>query len=216
MVKVYRRGGLAGRFRGDTYRSVARPLAEMRVCLAAREAGLNVPLIQCLWIQQVGPLRFRLAAATREIPDAADLFRALGETGQGSPERRRLIEGTAWAVRLLHTTGIHHPDLNLGNILAAGPDRRIHLIDFDRARVTGGPLPEKQRHRALARIYRSLAKLSRPGPVPLTSEEEEIFLAGYWPDREGPHDALRRRCRRELKRHRLWWRLLPPRRRNSR
>lgn len=209
-VKTYRRGGLAGRFRDDAYRGVDRPLAEVRVCLAAREAGVAVPPIECLWFEHAGPNRFRLASATREVPGALDAFRTLGLTAPGSPERMRFIAETARAVRRLHDAGIDHPDLNLGNILCSRETGRVHLIDFDRARETGRPLPDSARHRALARIHRSLVKLSFPGPVPLADGEKARFLAVYWPEREGGHEDLRRRCRREVARHRLWWRLVPP------
>lgn len=209
-IKTYRRGGLAGRFRSDAYRGLARPLAEIRACIAARNAGVKVPPIECLWMDKAGPHRYRLASATREIPGAENAFHTLGRTAAGSGERCRFIEEAARAVKLLHDTGIEHPDLNLGNILLSRETGRVHLIDFDRARATGRPLPDGLRHRALARIHRSLVKLSLPGPPPLAEGDEERFLDTYWPAGGGRRAALRRRCRRELKLHRLWWRLSLP------
>ncbi len=212
VIKHYRRGGLLGRIRGRSYAGASRPLEEIRVCAAAHAAGLGVPPIQCLWIERAGAFNHKLAAATVEIPGARDLFQALGgcrDTG----ERRQLLTATARSVRKLHDTGIHHPDLNLGNILVggSGDNPEIHFIDFDRARLRNHPLGSGERNGALARMYRSLVKLSRPERSPLTADEKELFLADYWGERTGLQAALRRRCRRELALHRLWWRLNPPR-----
>jgi len=210
VVKIYRRGGLFGRIRGNRYFGGSRPLEEIRVCLAAQTAGLRVPAIQCLWIQQAGAFRCRLAAATRMVPGARDLFRALVE-GTDSPKKRlRLLAATAVEIRTLHDAGIHHPDLNLGNILVArdaGNGPEIHLIDFDRARLCERPLAPGKRHGALARMYRSLVKLSHPQRHPLSADEKALFLTRYWGNQDGEHAASRRRCRRELGLHRLWWRL---------
>lgn len=213
VVKIYRRGGLLGRIRGDSYFGVSRPLEEIGVCLAAVSAGLRVPPIECLWIQRAGAFRYRLAAATRKIPGARDLFRALGDCVDQPETRRQLLAATAGAIRTLHDAGIHHPDLNLGNILVSeGSDNapQIHLIDFDRARHTGRPLAKGKRHGTLARMYRSLAKLSRPHRHPLSEDEKTLFLARYFGDQDGEHAAVRLRCRRELALHRMWWRLKPP------
>lgn len=212
VIKHYRRGGLLGRIRGRSYAGASRPLEEMRVCAAAHAAGLDVPLIQCLWIERAGPFNHRLAAATVEIPGTRDLFQAL-DGCRDTGERRQLLTTTAGAVRKLHDTGIHHPDLNLGNILVAGGNGSsvIHFIDFDRARLRSRPLGSGERNVALARMYRSLVKLSRPERAPLTADEKELFLSGYWGKNTGSHNALRRRCRRELALHRLWWRFNPPR-----
>ncbi len=213
VVKIYRRGGLLGRIRGDSYSGISRQLQEIRVCEAARSAGIRVPLIQCLWMQQSGPLRHRLAAATMEIPGARDLFSAYKGCRHDPEQCLLLLAATADEVRKLHDAGIRHPDLNLGNILVTCTNGtpEIHLIDFDRATLIGRPLNTGERYSALSRMYRSLAKLSRPKPPPLSNEEQEHFLSRYWNDASGSHTALRRRCRRELALHRLWWRLNPPR-----
>lgn len=214
VIKLYRRGGLLGRFRGDRYTGVNRQVEEIRVCQEARAAGLRVPLIQCLWVERAGRFSSRMAAATREIPGSRDLFHALGDNRDTSGDRGRLLAAVAEEVRKLHDARIDHPDLNLGNILlaeAAGNGPEIHLIDFDRAVIMDRPLNRKERHSALTRMYRSLVKLSLPEPPPLSFEEKEHFLSSYWHDETGPHSTLRRRCRRELALHRLWWRLKPPR-----
>jgi 3-deoxy-D-manno-octulosonic acid kinase len=212
VIKHYHRGGLLGRIRGDSYWGKPHPLEEIRVGEAAEQTGLRVPVIQCLWVQRKGPISYRAAAATLEIPGARNLFHAIGE-GLDAGGRLRLLAAVAVEIRKLHDAGIKHPDLNLGNILVAGAPGapEIHLIDFDRAALLDRPLTRGERFSALTRMYRSLAKLSRPGPPPLSPGEKDHFLSQYWHDHGGPHTALRRRCRRELALHRLWWRLNPPR-----
>ncbi len=176
---VTKHGGLLGKLRGDRYSGVNRQFEEIRVCQAARAAGLRVPLIQCLWVKRAGRFSSRMAAATREVPGARDLFHALGDLREAS-ERGLLLAAVAAEVRKLHDAGILHPDLNLGNILVAGTadEAEIHLIDFDRATVMDRPLDRKERQGALTRMYRSLAKLSRPAPPPLSPEEKELFISG--------------------------------------
>jgi len=213
VLKTYRRGGLAGRILGDRYTNAGRVLDELRVCAAAAGAGLHVPLIQIVWIKKISAFHHRFAAATREISGAMDAFQALRRTDGQQTERRDLLTGVATEIRKLHDAGIDHPDLNLGNILVAyaGGRSTIHLIDFDKAVLRDSPLCRRDRNRALARIYRSLVKLSLPGPPPLTPDEKDLFLSAYWQDHRGRYPALRRRCRWTLVFHRLWWRVSPPR-----
>ncbi len=216
VLKTYRRGGLAGRLLGDRYTGNSRAYDELQVCAAAAAAGLNVPLIQIFWVQQVSRFRFRFAAATREIPQAEDSFQALRRL-EGKSERQQLLTAIATQIRGLHDAGINHPDLNLGNILIArdsGADR-IHLIDFDRATLGDGPLARRERDTTLIRIYRSLVKLSLPDPPLLSAGERDFFLEAYWQNGSARHGSLCRRCRRELAFHRFWWLLAPPTGRNE-
>ena len=147
-------------------------------------------------------LRGRFAVTACDSLVDASHVRDLLAKGDGA-------DAVAAEVRKLHDAGIHHPDLNLGNILAAGS--QIHLIGYDRARQLGRPLTRGERYGAQSRMYRSLAKLSLPREPALSPEDKNHFLAAYWPDEIGPHTALRRRCRRELALHRIWWRFNPPR-----
>jgi tRNA A-37 threonylcarbamoyl transferase component Bud32 len=212
VIKNYRRGGLLGRLRVDRYFGSERQRREIMVCDAAQKAGVRVPVIQCLWVRKAGRFSSRLAAATMEIPAARDLYHALEDARRAAEQRQKLLTAVAVELKKLLDAGIHHPDLNLGNILVtgtAGKDPQIHLIDFDGASIQDGPLGTGERIRALTRMYRSLAKLSLPEPPSLGSDEKELFLDAYWPEHTGSHSALRRRCRRELALHRLWWRLNP-------
>ena len=54
------------------------------------------------------------------------------------------------------------------------------MIDFDRARVSAGPLGARARRRNLARLARSLAKLDPHGALG-GAELRRAFVAGYGP-----------------------------------
>jgi tRNA A-37 threonylcarbamoyl transferase component Bud32 len=211
VLKNYRRGGLLGRVRGDRYSGNSRAWNELEVCHAAATAGLRVQPIEVFWVRKLGSLSHRYAAATREIPNAEDVFQTLARLAGDRKPRLRLLSRVATEVRGLHDTGIHHPDLNLGNILVSRDDPdTVHLIDFDKATRQDGPLPPAVRHHALARLYRSLVKLSLPNGPEISSEEKSAFISTYFGADTGDTAALRRFCRRSLALHRLWWRISPP------
>jgi tRNA A-37 threonylcarbamoyl transferase component Bud32 len=71
-----------------------------------------------------------------------------------------IVSGVAGVIRRMHDRGLHHRDLNVGNILLsrAGADLAVHVIDLDRARL-GGSVSRGERRRALRRLKRSLAKV---------------------------------------------------------
>ncbi len=63
-----------------------------------------------------------------------------------------------------HLAGIHHPDLNVANLLVgARPEDDAAVIDFDRARVCDGPVGALGVALARRRLSRSIAKLGLPG-----------------------------------------------------
>ena len=84
------------------------------------------------------------------------------------------------AVATLHAAGISHADLNLTNILVhPGPTgTAAALVDFDRARLSTGPLGLAARRRNLRRLARSLAKLDPHGAL-AGPEDARAFRAAY-------------------------------------
>jgi tRNA A-37 threonylcarbamoyl transferase component Bud32 len=65
----------------------------------------------------------------------------------------------------MHRHGVYHADLNLRNILLRIEDDRpvSYIIDYDRARLFLGALPEALARRNLARLKRSARKLDPSG-----------------------------------------------------
>jgi tRNA A-37 threonylcarbamoyl transferase component Bud32 len=78
----------------------------------------------------------------------------------------------------MHDRGVHHRDLNAGNILLRVEGARVdvHLIDFDRAQLRRR-VSARVRRRALRRLARSLDKLER-GAAP-TGAERAAFHRAY-------------------------------------
>ena len=70
--------------------------------------------------------------------------------------------------------------MNLTNILVhPGPaGAAAALVDFDRARMSGGPLGPAARRRNLRRLARSLAKLDPEGAL-AGPEDARAFRAAY-------------------------------------
>lgn len=132
-------------------------------------------------------------------------------------DRRARVAGTtpraallaaADLIRRLHDAGLYHPDLNARNILLC-PDGSAMIIDLDRAELLD-ELPVGDRIAILARLYRSLHKLGL-APDPVSDAEWAGFYAAYAGDDatfRGLAGTVMSRCRRDLRRHRLWWRLL--------
>ena len=178
IVRLYRRGGLVARLVRETYLGVrARPLRELVVVDEARRRG--VAAAEVLAARVDGGLVHRGALVTAEVPGAATLLEAL----RAAPDvaaRRALAGAAGRAVAALHAAGVFHADLNLTNILVRPGPRAPHatLVDFDRARLHGGPLGRRARRRNLRRLARSAAKLD-PARVATGVEETRAFVAAY-------------------------------------
>ena len=178
VVRLYRRGGLVARAVRQTYLGLRpRPLRELAITAEARRRG--VAAAEVLAARVDGRLAYRGALVTAEIAGAETLFEALRTAG--TPAARRALAASAGAaVATLHAAGISHADLNLTNILVhPGPaGAAAALVDFDRARMSGGPLGPAARRRNLRRLARSLAKLDPEGAL-AGPEDARAFRAAY-------------------------------------
>ncbi|HEV2147125.1 MAG TPA: lipopolysaccharide kinase InaA family protein, partial [Longimicrobiaceae bacterium] len=121
--------------------------------------------------------------ATLWIPDARDAAAWLAEAAP--PDRLALLREAGAQVGRMHRAGVAHPDLNLRNLLVTGGEGIspiVHLLDFDRARVSPGPVSPRRRAADLRRLARSVRKLGAPvGPGGWAA-----FREGYgagWPPR---------------------------------
>ena len=179
VVRLYRRGGLVARVVRETYLGPRpRPLHELAVTVEARRRGVPAP--EVLGARVEGGLVYRGALVTAEVPDARTLIDAL-RGAPGARERGALAGRAGGAVARLHDAGVYHADLNLTNLLVAPTSvQDVVVIDFDRARVSAGPLGARARRRNLARLARSLAKLDPHGALG-GAELRRAFVAGYGP-----------------------------------
>ncbi len=204
VARRYRRGGFFGRIFGGLGLDAARAVREVGLTRRAFDAGLSVPEPVAVIVRRNGgALDLRLV--TKEIPAAesseAPLGRAAGE------ERGRMLAAIAVALRKAHDSGLVHTDLNLGNVLVGPPpDRRISLVDLDRARWREGGASENERFDGLARLARSGEKVLR-----LPAEETLLALIAVYASDSAPlRQTLTGRLpgwRRRMTLHRLGWAL---------
>lgn len=175
VLRHYRRGGFVSRLSADRYvwrgETRVRAVAEWRLLADLTRRGLPVPKPVAARYQRAG-LWYRCDLITERIAGARPLSVVL----RLSP----LPEGT-WrevgaAVARLHAAGADHADLNAHNILLSDTGT-VSVIDFDRGRLRA---PGAWAAGNLARLHRSLAKISRPMPVDRFSAAAwQWLLAGY-------------------------------------
>ena len=165
-VRRYVHGGLLGALLGDRYwERPPRPLRELLVTEAARRAGIVAPEVLAALVQPAPPagLLYRAVLVTRALDGRRALADAL-RAAVDDAARRAWIACAVRAVRRLHAAGIHHPDLNVANVLVgASPDDDAALIDFDRAHAGPRPVGALRVSLARRRLSRSIAKLGLPG-----------------------------------------------------
>lgn len=167
-VRRYVHGGLLGALLGDLYwQRPPRPWRELVATEAARRAGVLAPEVLAAAVLAAGgatpgPL-YRGVLVTRAIEGRRSLRAALCAASSVA-ERASWIACAVRAIRQLHQAGIHHPDLNVANVLVADdPAQPAALIDFDRASVGAGALGPLRVALAVRRLSRSIAKLALPG-----------------------------------------------------
>jgi 3-deoxy-D-manno-octulosonic acid kinase len=175
VLRHYRRGGWIAHIAHDRYlwtgEARVRAFAEWRLLESLSQRGLPVPRPVAARYQRSG-LLYRCDLITQRIVDAEPLSEMLGQGAICESTWRAL--GTA--VARLHRAGVDHADLNAHNLLL---DTRgaVTVIDFDRGRIRA---PGTWSTRNLARLRRSLAKLSRELPADRYSERNwQWFVAGY-------------------------------------
>jgi 3-deoxy-D-manno-octulosonic acid kinase len=177
VVRFYRRGGLLGRVVRETYLGrPPRPLQELALTAEIRRRG--VPTAEVLAARVEGRIGYRGVLVTVEVPGAIPLIEAL----RAAPDegvRRTLAARAGGAVARLHDAGVWHADLNMNNVLvpAEAPGALV-FVDFDRARLSAGPLAAGARRQNLRRLRRSLRKLDPHGAVG-GAEEAGAFRQAY-------------------------------------
>jgi 3-deoxy-D-manno-octulosonic acid kinase len=179
VLRHARRGGLLAPLTGDRYLWVSEPrvrtFAEWRLLQALAARGLPVPKPVAARYQRSG-LVYRCDLITERIQNAWPLSAAL--TAQELP--REVWGEVGRVIAQLHRAGADHADLNAHNVLCGNHAARpgpISIIDFDRGRLRE---PGSWQQSNLARLRRSLAKISRTLPPGRFSAREWSWLeSGY-------------------------------------
>ncbi len=200
MVRHYRRGGAIAPVLGDRYLRLGtpRPVQEYSTGRALERRGIPTPAHLGAAVYPSG-LWYRGDLVTRWVPGSRDLAAVLfpgrrvdGGTvagGGGEPEADGSVAAEAPEAamraagrlfRRLHEGGVVHPDLNLKNILLAGPagDPDALVLDLDGASITSR-VSDAARLRMVARFWRSARKWQKATGVTLPSSLEAAFQAGY-------------------------------------
>jgi len=175
VLRHYRRGGAIARLSRDGYvwagEARVRAFAEWRLLAELVRRGLPVPKPIAARYRRKG-LLYRCDLITQRIAGALPLSVRLSH----GPLEERMWRDMGAAVARLHAAGADHADLNAHNILIDDAGA-VSVIDFDRGRLRA---PGRWTERNLARLRRSLAKVSRELPPDRFSAAAwNLLLAGY-------------------------------------
>jgi 3-deoxy-D-manno-octulosonic acid kinase len=175
VLRHFHRGGTVGRFLDDEFLWLGaertRCFREWRLLATLQELGLPAPRPVAARYRRQG-LIYRADLLTVRIPDVEPLSIRLGR----GPMAAETWAAVGACIGTFHAAGVFHADLTAHN-LQIDRANRIFLLDFDRGRIRrdGG----NWRSANLARLHRSLTKISRDGSVGFTPGEWQWLLDGY-------------------------------------
>jgi hypothetical protein len=138
LIRAYRHGGVFRWITGKKFFSwPPRPFRELAITEELRRRGVPTVEVYGAGVESIiGPF-YRGWLITRELKDSYDLWTAL------------------------HREGVYHSDLNLKNILVKAEPAGVkgYIIDFDKAVLFVGGLPDPLAKKNLRRLLRSVSKL---------------------------------------------------------
>lgn len=116
------------------------------------------------------------------VPGATDVAAWLADAEAAG--REEMLREAGRQVGAMHAAGVAHPDVNLRNLLVTGRDgaAEVSVLDFDRARVYDGLVPEGRRAADLRRLARSARRLRAPVDAAGWAALREGYGAA-WPPR---------------------------------
>lgn len=171
VLRHYRRGGFMARLSADRYLWTGeernRAFREWRLLHELHAQALPVPAPVAARYRRFG-LTYSADLITERIAGAQPLSALLA----AGPLAASTWRAVGRCIRSFHDAGVYHADLNAHNILVDSGER-VFLIDFDRGtRRT----PGAWRAANLARLNRSLEKITRGGPPERYSIREWTLL----------------------------------------
>lgn len=177
-VRHCRRGGALAGLLVDRYVPFgeARPFRELHATVRARARSVAMPRVVAAVVHRRGPI-YRGDVATELIPDALDLAGVVfGPERREPPARLAAWRAAGRLMREAAGAGIFHADMNLKNIVIAGPPMspRAWLVDFDRGRVRRRP-SGRDLVRMANRLRRSRRKFERLTGQSADAAEIEAF-----------------------------------------
>ncbi|MCL4720982.1 MAG: 3-deoxy-D-manno-octulosonic acid kinase [Gammaproteobacteria bacterium] len=175
VLRHYYRGGAIGRLVHDRYLWLGerhtRCFREWDLLAHLVALGLPVPRPVAAAYRRRG-LTYTADLLTERIPGVEPLSGRLARTA---------MDAAAWGrvggcIAAFHRAGVWHADLNAHNVQISATDE-VFLLDFDRGRLR--PPEDRWQQGNLARLHRSLTKISRSGAAAFGSREWNGLLAGY-------------------------------------
>lgn len=177
VLRHYARGGMVGKLIRGRYvwQGLERTRAwrELRLLGGMRKQGLPVPNPVAAHVVRYG-MTYEQHLVTERIANAEPLQSLLQARPMSDAEWTALGQ----CLRRFHDAGVHHADLNTGNVLL-DDQGAFHLLDFDRG--------QRQSHRhfvpkVLARFLRSLHKQQRRhSRFQFSDRDWDALLSGHGP-----------------------------------
>jgi len=230
IIRVYRRGGLAGLVLPDIFNNARRPLDELVMTEKGRAGGASLPEILGLQIKWTLPFFYRAKIVVKKIPDTVTLEETIFSLAKENENYRdilyrkkaNLIASLVKSIRQLHNAGIYHRDLNIRNILIKQSTLSftVYIIDLDKSVYESGPkgLSLDKRIDNLIRLNRSLDKmLFKAGQSfkGIISHTDRLRLFESYFRGEGLTRAQKQviinKCLQQVGLHKWWWKLIYPR-----
>jgi len=177
VLRHYRRGGLVGKLIHDQYlwrgAEATRAFVELRLLNELRELQLPVPNPVAARYVRSG-LGYRADLLTAAIPNARTFAQCL-TGGRLSYEVWQAVGAT---LARFHAAGVHHADLNAGNILVDS-QQRVWLLDFDRGRIHSHVDDRSWVRMVMARLLRSLNKLRERKGLRFEMSEWKVLVRAH-------------------------------------
>jgi 3-deoxy-D-manno-octulosonic acid kinase len=175
VLRHYRRGGYLSLVAADGFLWLGaarnRAFVEWRLLARLQSAGLPVPRPFAARYLRQG-LLYRADLITVRLPDVVPLSTRLA-TGAVS---HSLWQAVGVCIGRFHAAGFDHADLTAHN-LQVDPADTVFLLDFDRGRERA--VASGWRRRNLARLRRSLEKISGDGSYRFDLRQWQALLDGY-------------------------------------
>ncbi|MBM4260398.1 MAG: hypothetical protein FJ145_03045 [Deltaproteobacteria bacterium] len=181
LVRRYLHGGALGFITGGCFFTwPPRPFRELAITVELRRRGLPTVEPCGAGIEKLAGPFYRGWLATREIEGAADLWAALQNGFARAEGLDKVLQAVALSLHALHRQGVCHGDLNLKNILIRreAEGLKAYIIDFDKAVLFLGPVPQKIAAGNLARLQRSVRKLDSARRY-LSEQDWNKFVSCY-------------------------------------
>ncbi|HUO03606.1 MAG TPA: lipopolysaccharide kinase InaA family protein [Candidatus Binataceae bacterium] len=160
------RGGLMRFIASDLHVGIyPRQFEELSVAVECMRRGAPVAEPMGAIVEWIAPVLYRGFFLTRAIPGRT-LWEFLQADDDPSVRSHVLAQAHA-AIDAIHSRGLEHGDLNLHNLLVtqSGENFTVIVLDLDKARLHGGPVPAAAGRANFTRLVRSTHKLDPAGRI---------------------------------------------------